>query len=437
MFEVRCARLLGRATFAAPLLALLNAFPVRAQAPPPALPHDVTTYSVVYRVPAMSAVAVKRDLTYGAGAKGPLHADVFLPSKKPGRAVPAVVFVNGVGGRLEDWEIYRSWGRLVAAHGLAGITFEAPTEAPATALPQVMAWLAKEGPALGIDKSRVALWSCSGNVTSAMPFQMNDAGRNLLAAVVYYGTGEAKAIRTDLPVYFVLAGRDSPNLKEGIRALWTRAIAQGAPWTMVDAPSLTHAFDALDEGPESRRVVRETVEFLAAHLFPQPPAPPPSLARRALTHVYGVENAEAADAYREILAADPKDQDAQRLLGLVLLRSGKSKEAVEAIRKSIAMGSDGPSTYQTLGQALMQDRQYAEAIEAYERVVRARGPSPWVLYDLACAYALTGKKDAALDHLAKAVESGYRDRDHIAADPDLASLREEPRYKEIVASLAR
>lgn len=414
------------------LLLFLAAIPLRAQSPSP---HDVTTYSVVYRVPAMSAVVVKKDLTWGIEAKGPLKADLYLPPRA-GR-VPVVVFVNGVGGPLKEWEIYKSWGRLIAAHGLAAVTYEGPAESSAKALPQVMDWLVREGPALGVDSSRIALWSCSANVSSAMPYQMDEAGNRVRAAVVYYGFGEAKTLRRDLPVYYVLAGRDGRVLKDGIRALWTRAISEGAPWTMVDAPSLTHAFDGLDEGVESRRVVRETVAFLVDHMVPQPPGPSASAARRALTHVYGQENPEAAAAYRDVLLADPNDREAQRLLGLALTRSGKPKEAIAEIRKAIAMGSDGPATYQTLGQALMQDKQYAEAIDAYERVLRVRGPSPWMLYDLACAYAQTGRKDLALEHLASAVEAGYRDRDHIAGDPDLASLKEDPRYREIVESIRR
>lgn len=45
------------------------------------------------------------------------------------------------------------------------------------------------------------------------------------------------------------------------------------------------------------------------------------------------------------------------------------------------------------------------------------------LYDAACAYALKGKPDDALDHLKQAVDAGFKNRGHIEADADLASLR--------------
>src|SRR2546423_438104 len=86
------------------LLIASGSIPARAQS---LSPHDVTTYPVVYRVPAMSTVSVKKDLTWGTGPKGSLRADLYLPPKSG--PVPVVVFVNGVGGPLKEWEIYKTW----------------------------------------------------------------------------------------------------------------------------------------------------------------------------------------------------------------------------------------------------------------------------------------------------------------------------------------
>ena len=58
---------------------------------------------------------------------------------------------------------------------------------------------------------------------------------------------------------------------------------------------------------------------------------------------------------------------------------------------------------------------------------------PSVLYNLACAYALAGKKPEALDRLENAVAEGFGPREGIEGDEDLASLRGEARYAEIVA----
>ncbi len=53
-------------------------------------------------------------------------------------------------------------------------------------------------------------------------------------------------------------------------------------------------------------------------------------------------------------------------------------------------------------------------------------------YNLACAYALDGQTDAALDALETSIQCGWDDVAHMKADPDLDSLRKEDRYKELL-----
>lgn len=55
-----------------------------------------------------------------------------------------------------------------------------------------------------------------------------------------------------------------------------------------------------------------------------------------------------------------------------------------------------------------------------------------VLYNLACAKALQGESARAMDWLEKATAAGYTDFIHMGLDPDLASLREQPRYLQLL-----
>jgi hypothetical protein len=59
-----------------------------------------------------------------------------------------------------------------------------------------------------------------------------------------------------------------------------------------------------------------------------------------------------------------------------------------------------------------------------------------VLYDTACEYALADRLDASIDLLKKAYAAGFKDRDAVNRDPDLAKLRNDPRIKELVWCLA-
>jgi tetratricopeptide (TPR) repeat protein len=355
----------------------------------------------------MQDALLRPGLPFGDGER---TMDVTLPPGAGKRPVPAVVFANVTGLPFGTWETYRDWARLVAAHGMAGVVYTSDRENPARSLDALMTHLAANGAALGIDPSRIAVWACSANVSLALPWLMEKPRPGVAAAVLYYGNArpEPPSLRADLPVFYVLAGRDNPQLNEGIRAHFAKALAEKVPWTMVQAPRLTHAFDALDEGVESRRLVKETVSWLVDRLAAPPsPGPAPDAARAALTHLFGNEPDEAAALYRRILEADPKDAAAQRALSSAVSRGGLMA----------LFAKDYPTAIARLEEAL-------------PKVPEAGRPN--VLYNLACAYALSGRKDEALDRLGKAVEAGFGPRATIEGDEDLASLRAEARFAEIV-----
>jgi hypothetical protein len=54
-------------------------------------------------------------------------------------------------------------------------------------------------------------------------------------------------------------------------------------------------------------------------------------------------------------------------------------------------------------------------------------------YGQACCLALAGDRQAALARLESAVERGFRERGHLEADGDLEALRDDPRWRAIVA----
>jgi len=373
--------------------------------------HEVTAQEVVYQVPGMDRVTVKTNVPYKKVDGRELRLDLYYPLDfQEGSPRPAVIFVNGVGGSpdasLKDWGIYRSWGRLVAASGWIGVTFESRGGGPSIdASPDIadlLRFVRSDGARLGIQADRVAVWMCSGNVTSGLRVVMRDADGKppLRAAVVYYGTSDPPSLRTDLPVLLVKAGRDNARLNAGIDALAARAAAANVPWTVVYAPNSHHAFDALDETDESRRIVRETLAFLRESLTPpQPPPAPPSLARKALSHWFANEYPEAAAAYGEYVKTHPDDAEAWLRLGISQAHGSNPGDAAATLEKARSLGADTPVD----------------------------------LYNLACGYALLGDPEKAIDYLDRSVSAGYGIRSRIAADDDLASLRSHERYQKVLA----
>ena len=54
---------------------------------------------------------------------------------------------------------------------------------------------------------------------------------------------------------------------------------------------------------------------------------------------------------------------------------------------------------------------------------------------LACALAVLGRHEEALDHLTSAVRGGFPCLAAVEKDPLLESLRSQPRYRELIAEL--
>jgi hypothetical protein len=73
-----------------------------------------------------------------------------------------------------------------------------------------------------------------------------------------------------------------------------------------------------------------------------------------------------------------------------------------------------------------------EARRLLEELVKLEPDSVYVNYNLACLYALAGKKDEALHMLEQALKLGFTELGFARHDPDLASLRENERFRRLV-----
>jgi tetratricopeptide (TPR) repeat protein len=72
--------------------------------------------------------------------------------------------------------------------------------------------------------------------------------------------------------------------------------------------------------------------------------------------------------------------------------------------------------------------QYGRALQMDRRLVRLLPDRaiPW--YNLACSYAVLGMTDPSIAALQRSLDLGYRHLDHLRRDPDLKSLRHDPRF---------
>jgi hypothetical protein len=260
---------------------------------------DIKKKTVVYRIAGMDAVTVQRDIEYRSTAAGPLTLDVYRPSTASGAALPAVIFALGfsdagaqrmLGCKFKEMGSYISWAQLVAASGMAAITYS--TNEPAADIYELLQYIRRDGQALGIDPTRVGVWACSGNVPLALSVLMEEGREPIKCAVLCYGytldldgatsvAGASKKwgfvnpcggksvanLPQEMPLFVARAGQDAmPGLNQSVDAFLTEALTYNLQITLANHPSGPHAFDLEHDSETSREIIRQILGFLKGHL---------------------------------------------------------------------------------------------------------------------------------------------------------------------------
>ena len=123
--------------------------------------------------------------------------------------------------------------------------------------------------------------------------------------------------------------------------------------------------------------------------------------------------------------------------GAELLDAGQYEDALQQFKEVLKELPDDFSANYWAGLASLYMKRYMSAVKYFRAALKTKPNNYLAHYNLACAYALLGLKEEALQHLEKAVENGYDDPDHMSADKDLKSLRDEPRFKRLLDRLRR
>lgn len=193
----------------------------------------------------------------------------------------------------------------------------------------------------------------------------------------------------------------------------------------------------------------------------------------AAYHAVGRED-DAVGALQQALAIRPT-ADVYNNLGTILFYQGKYDQSVPAFEKVVDLSAGGFDNWASLADAYRwSTSQKEKAGPAYQTAIRlvreqiAKNPNqtelradlalylaksgdktsamaelppagkvadPAVLYDIASVYELCGTRDEALNTLRAAVKAG-QDLNDIKNDPELVSLRADPRYQlEIVSAV--
>jgi tetratricopeptide (TPR) repeat protein len=141
---------------------------------------------------------------------------------------------------------------------------------------------------------------------------------------------------------------------------------------------------------------------------------------------------EAEAAYRKAIALEPHDARYVYRLGLLLHEKlRRFAEAEDAYRRAIELAPDDPFYYGGLVSLLVERSRRSEAL-ALAAQMRALLSATEHWYGLATLDSILGNVEAAIEHLKKAAQADNFDRAWARIDPDLASIRADPRFNEIV-----
>ena len=256
---------------------------------------------LVYKVDGTDKVKVFKNLKYTKSDDANVLMDVYQPpnlAKTEKR--PAVIFIHG-GAKPEyapkDWGIFTSWGRLIAASGLVGVTFTHRLEYSNKSLEigeqdvrAAIDYVRANAGKYNVDGDRLCLIAFSAGgpmLTTAMrgdtPFvkcvvgfysfwdvrqsnykqKEDSAALNKYSAITYL-EGEAKNLP---PIFIARAGRDEiPTMNDSIDRFIKEAISKNIALNFANHPNGVHGFDNQTNDERSREIVREAVEFMKIHL---------------------------------------------------------------------------------------------------------------------------------------------------------------------------
>ncbi len=175
------------------------------------------------------------------------------------------------------------------------------------------------------------------------------------------------------------------------------------------------------------KIIDEELSGKAPEPAPAPKPAPPAVAPPA-------EAGKVRDLEKKLKALEDQKEAIQAELAKL-----RREAEDEAVRREARR--EGPNDL-IEAQALFQEGLEAHEAKKFDRSIRLfkriyyQFPEEVIgftsAYNVACGYALAGRKDEALDWLELSVRKGFNKFDHMRQDSDLDSLRDETRYKKLL-----
>ena len=267
----------------------------------PAWVKQLAPKRIVYSIPGMKAVKVRKNITYKTVAGESLKMDVYSPEgAKTGRA--AIFFIHG--GRVprnllttpKDWGAFVSYGQLAAASGFVAVTFNHRFYAweslrdSQSDVNDAITYVREHAGSFGVDKSRIILWAVSaGGIFLSEPLQKNPPYLRCIVALyaeldlqserkVAPSTVSDETLRQFSPLFFLRepekrippifiarAGLDDAEMNAGMDRFVQVATSRNLTIDFMNHPTGHHGFDVDDNDDRSREIIKRAIEFVQRH----------------------------------------------------------------------------------------------------------------------------------------------------------------------------
>lgn len=258
--------------------------------------------AVVYDLPGMNNVVVKKDIPYKDTAGSTLKMDIYYPPDfNFQRIIPAVIIVLGypdvagkklLGSEFKNYIQFVSWCRIISASGMAGIVYESIN--PEKDIITLSNYLKTNEDKFKIDINRIGAWTCSAHTPTTISHILNGSDNIFKCAVVYYGfflTNDFKYLpqidtlsqnmgfktprlsepitwKKDVPIMIIRAGKDNvPYINETLSSFYEKALNQDLPVTLINYQNGVHGFDAALDNETTRQIIKNTIEFWRFNLY--------------------------------------------------------------------------------------------------------------------------------------------------------------------------
>ena len=379
---------------------------------------------IVYQIPGMDNVKAFKNLTYKTVDTTELKMDIYTPPVLPkDKRIPAVIFIHGgylprnMSPQPKDWGVYISYGELMGASGLVGVTFnhrywgydEKNMNLSFSDVKAAIQFVRENADKYHIDPDRIALWAFSGGGPH-LSIALKDKLDYVRCIVSYYASLDLRPsvqqISPDIdpktvepfspiiyltednyhipPIFIGRAGLDNPTLNLEVDAFIARAISLNENIEVMNHPVGRHGFDIVDYDDRSREIIARTIEFIKTQTSKDIAEKDPTV--RTTAKLYAMMMNGEIEKSKKLYTETIKKFQPEQLKNL-------------AFNKVIS-----EATLNGIGYGLMQINKPQAAIEILKWNVELYPESPNVYDSLADAYEATGQVELAIEYSEKALE---------------------------------